>query len=115
MPQEAERREFANLSWREQTGKFKVSIINLKIINFLLNSNISVLEFQTTVGVSDVPVNPSENEPPLEAPTISIHTASFCLNNNSGHNAKTYTLHLRVQSSPNSCHNSESDGKIIII
>lgn len=66
------------------------------------------------MGVSDVPINPSENEPPSEAPTISIHTASFSLNNNIGHNAKTYTLHLRVQCSPNSCYNSESDGKKII-
>ncbi|XP_050460313.1 polycomb protein Su(z)12 isoform X2 [Cataglyphis hispanica] len=49
---------------------------------------------QVSVGTSEVPINPSESQPPPKAPTISIPNESFSLNN--GHIAKTYMLLLRV-------------------
>jgi polycomb protein SUZ12 len=52
------------------------------------------------VGTSEVPINPSENQPPPKAPTVSIPNESFSLNN--GHVAKTYMLLLRVYCMSNS-------------
>lgn len=49
---------------------------------------------QVSVGTSEVPINPSENQPPPKAPTVSIPNESFSPNN--GHLAKTYMLLLRV-------------------
>ncbi|KOC63948.1 Polycomb protein Su(z)12 [Habropoda laboriosa] len=66
--------------------------------------------FQVSVGTSEVPINPCENQPPPKAPTISIPNESFSLNN--GHVAKTYMLLLRVYCTSNaSCltHNCDLD------
>ncbi|XP_063235513.1 polycomb protein suz12-B isoform X2 [Bacillus rossius redtenbacheri] len=49
---------------------------------------------QVSVGVSEVPTNPSEEQPPTKAPTVSIPTESFRLSN--GHLVKSYVLLLRV-------------------
>lgn len=63
-----------------------------------------------------MPINPSENQPPPKAPTISIPNESFSSNN--GHLAKTYMLLLRVYcTSNNGClmHNCDLDGTIFIL
>lgn len=65
---------------------------------------------QVSVGTSEVPINPSENQPPPKAPTVSIPNESFSLNN--GHLAKTYMLLLRVHcmtNNNNSCNNNNCD------
>lgn len=67
--------------------------------------------YQVPIGTSEVPINPSETQPPTKAPTISIPNESFSLNN--GHVAKTYTLLLRVYCmSNNGClmHNCDLEG-----
>ncbi|XP_046433852.1 polycomb protein suz12-B isoform X1 [Neodiprion pinetum] len=61
-----------------------------------------------SVGTSEVPINPSEDQPPPKAPTISIPNESFSLSN--GHIVKTYMLLLRVYCmSNNSCLISNCD------
>ncbi|XP_058792791.1 polycomb protein suz12-B isoform X2 [Phymastichus coffea] len=77
----------------------------VKVETFLLKichkkrKDVSSPTLQVSVGTSEVPINPSENQPPPKAPTISIPNESFSTNN--GHVAKTYMLLLRVQSSSN--------------
>jgi hypothetical protein len=61
-----------------------------------------------SVGVSEVPINPSEDHPPPKAPTISIPTESFNLSN--GHLVKSYVLLLRVSCISNGLLMSNGDG-----
>ena len=64
--------------------------------------NCIIFALQVSMGTSEVPINPSENQPPAKAPTVSIANESFSLNN--GHVAKTYMLLLRVYcASVNAC------------
>ncbi|XP_032664577.1 polycomb protein suz12-B isoform X1 [Odontomachus brunneus] len=60
----------------------------------IMQVSLMSLENTVPIGTSEVPINPSETQPPTKAPTISIPNESFSLNN--GHVAKTYTLLLRV-------------------
>ncbi|KAK0089995.1 hypothetical protein PV325_004128 [Microctonus aethiopoides] len=79
----------------------KVETLLLKICH-KKRKDVSSPIMQVSVGTSEVPINPSENQPPPKAPTISIPNESFSLNN--GHIAKTYMLLLRVYCMPsNGC------------
>ncbi|KAK2584933.1 hypothetical protein KPH14_002528 [Odynerus spinipes] len=79
----------------------KVETLLLKICH-KKRKDVSSPIMQVSVGTSEVPINPLENQPPPKAPTISIPNESFSLNN--GHVAKTYMLLLRVYCmSNNSC------------
>ncbi|KAM0733021.1 Polycomb protein Suz12 [Formica fusca] len=71
----------------------KVETLLLKICH-KKRKDVSSPIMQVSVGTSEVPINPSESQPPPKAPTISIPNESFSLNN--GHIAKTYMLLLRV-------------------
>ncbi|EZA48190.1 polycomb protein suz12-B isoform X1 [Ooceraea biroi] len=71
----------------------KVETLLLKICH-KKRKDVSSPIMQVSVGTSEVPINPSESQPPPKAPTISIPNESFSLNN--GHVAKTYMLLLRV-------------------
>ncbi|XP_029161266.1 polycomb protein suz12-B [Nylanderia fulva] len=71
----------------------KVETLLLKICH-KKRKDVSSPIMQVSVGTSEVPINPSESQPPQKAPTISIPNESFSLNN--GHIAKTYMLLLRV-------------------
>ncbi|XP_076280853.1 polycomb protein Su(z)12 [Lasioglossum baleicum] len=71
----------------------KVETLLLKICH-KKRKDVSSPIMQVSVGTSEVPINPCENQPPPKAPTISIPNESFSLNN--GHVAKTYMLLLRV-------------------
>ncbi|XP_063976652.1 polycomb protein suz12-B [Diachasmimorpha longicaudata] len=71
----------------------KVETLLLKICH-KKRKDVSSPIMQVSVGTSEVPINPSENQPPPKAPTISIPNESFTLSN--GHVAKTYMLLLRV-------------------
>ncbi|XP_018340905.1 PREDICTED: polycomb protein suz12-B isoform X1 [Trachymyrmex septentrionalis] len=71
----------------------KVETLLLKICH-KKRKDVSSPVMQVSVGTSEVPINPSESQPPPKASTISIPNESFCLNN--GHIAKTYMLLLRV-------------------
>ncbi|KAL6265177.1 hypothetical protein P5V15_005262 [Pogonomyrmex californicus] len=71
----------------------KVETLLLKICH-KKRKDVSSPIMQVSVGTSEVPINPSESQPPPKAPTISIPNESFSLNN--GHTAKTYMLLLRV-------------------
>ncbi|XP_031830748.1 polycomb protein Su(z)12 isoform X1 [Nomia melanderi] len=87
----------------------KVETLLLKICH-KKRKDVSSPIMQVSVGTSEVPINPSENQPPPKAPTISIPNESFSLNN--GHVAKTYMLLLRVYCTSNtSClmHNCDLD------
>ncbi|XP_043284267.1 polycomb protein suz12-B isoform X2 [Venturia canescens] len=87
----------------------KVETLLLKICH-KKRKDVSSPIMQVSVGTSEVPINPSENQPPPKAPTISIPNESFSLNN--GHIAKTYMLLLRVYcTSNNACliHNCDLD------
>ncbi len=55
---------------------------------------------QTSLGTSEVPVNPSEDQPPSKAPAISVPSESFSQNGGGGHHAKSYSLVVRVHQSP---------------
>lgn len=57
---------------------------------------------QTSLGTSEVPVNPSEDHPPAKAPALSIPSESFSLQAEAGggHQVKSYTLVVRVHHSP---------------
>ena len=49
------------------------------------------------MGTSEVPVNPSEDNPPSKAPALSIPSKSFSLSGFSGvGRVKTYSLVIRV-------------------
>ncbi|XP_014609982.1 PREDICTED: polycomb protein suz12-B isoform X1 [Polistes canadensis] len=79
----------------------KVETLLLKICH-KKRKDVSSPIMQVSVGTSEVPINPLENQPPPKAPTISIPNESFTINN--GHLAKTYMLLLRVYcTSNNSC------------
>ncbi|PSN48543.1 hypothetical protein C0J52_05918 [Blattella germanica] len=83
-----------NMKNREiQPGNLE-GYMTLTFLGFYDKKGINVLDFQMTVGVSEVPINPSEDHPPPKAPTISIPTESFSLSN--GHLVKSYVLLLRV-------------------
>ncbi|XP_076247327.1 polycomb protein Su(z)12 isoform X2 [Calliopsis andreniformis] len=87
----------------------KVETLLLKICH-KKRKDVSSPIMQVSVGTSEVPINPCENQPPPKAPTISIPNESFSLNN--GHVAKTYMLLLRVYcTSSSSCliHNCDLD------
>ncbi|XP_024884255.1 polycomb protein suz12-B isoform X2 [Temnothorax curvispinosus] len=71
----------------------KVETLLLKICH-KKRKDVSSPVMQVSVGTSEVPINPSESQPPSKASTISIPNESFSLNN--GHIAKTYMLLLRV-------------------
>lgn len=58
----------------------------------------SASSMQITLGTADVPINPSEQEMPPTAPTISIPTESF--NPSSGPLVKSYILLFRVKVTP---------------
>merc|ERR1719175_552186 len=52
---------------------------------------------QVSLGTSEVPVNPSEDNPPSKAPALSIPSKSFSLSGYSGvGRVKTYSLVIRV-------------------
>lgn len=61
---------------------------------------------ETSFGEAEVVVNPSDNQPPLMAPTVSVPTKSFTLSG--GPWAKSYVLLLRVKN-VNSGSNGEDD------
>ncbi|XP_066603808.1 polycomb protein suz12-B [Prorops nasuta] len=87
----------------------KVETLLLKICH-KKRKDVSSPIMQVSIGTSEVPINPSENQPPPKAPIISISNESFSLNN--GHIAKTYMLLLRVYCmSNNGClmHNCDLD------
>ncbi|XP_043465594.1 polycomb protein suz12-B [Leptopilina heterotoma] len=87
----------------------KVETLLLKICH-KKRKDVSSPITQDYVGSREVPINPSENQPPPKAPTISIPNESFSSNN--GHLAKTYMLLLRVYcTSNNGClmHNCDLD------
>ncbi|XP_001605309.1 polycomb protein suz12-B isoform X2 [Nasonia vitripennis] len=87
----------------------KVETLLLKICH-KKRKDVSSPIMQVSVGTSEVPINPSENQPPSKAPTVSIPNESFGLNN--GHVAKTYMLLLRVYCvSNNSCLLQNCDGE----
>lgn len=73
-------------------NKLKITIIISQILHVNIESTYH--SQQVSVGTSEVPINPSDNQPPSKAPTVSISNESFSLNN--GHVAKTYMLLLRV-------------------
>ncbi|XP_015517964.1 polycomb protein suz12-B isoform X2 [Neodiprion pinetum] len=85
----------------------KVETLLLKICH-KKRKDVSLPIMQVSVGTSEVPINPSEDQPPPKAPTISIPNESFSLSN--GHIVKTYMLLLRVYCmSNNSCLISNCD------
>ncbi|XP_044009263.1 polycomb protein suz12-B isoform X2 [Aphidius gifuensis] len=87
----------------------KVETLLLKICH-KKRKDVSSPIMQVSVGTSEVPINPSENQPPPKAPTVSIPNESFSLNN--GHLAKTYMLLLRVHcmtNNNNSCNNNNCE------
>ncbi|OAD57569.1 Polycomb protein SUZ12 [Eufriesea mexicana] len=87
----------------------KVETLLLKICH-KKRKDVSSPIMQVSVGTSEVPINPCENQPPPKAPTISIPNESFSLNN--GHVAKTYMLLLRVYCMSNTgclMHNCDLD------
>ncbi|XP_076639702.1 polycomb protein Su(z)12 isoform X3 [Colletes latitarsis] len=87
----------------------KVETLLLKICH-KKRKDVSSPIMQVSVGTSEVPINPCENQPPPKAPTISIPNESFSLNN--GHVAKTYMLLLRVYCTSNTgclIHNCDLD------
>ncbi|XP_012268132.1 polycomb protein suz12-B isoform X2 [Athalia rosae] len=85
----------------------KVETLLLKICH-KKRKDVSLPIMQVSVGTSEVPINPSEDQPPPKAPTISIPNESFSLSN--GHIVKTYMLLLRVYCmSNNSCLMSNCD------
>ncbi|XP_014473293.1 PREDICTED: polycomb protein suz12-B isoform X2 [Dinoponera quadriceps] len=91
----------------------KVETLLLKICH-KKRKDVSSPIMQVPIGTSEVPINPSETQPPSKAPTISIPNESFSLNN--GHVAKTYTLLLRVYCmSNNGClmHNCDLEGTYV--
>ena len=52
---------------------------------------------QVSLGTSEVPVNPSEENPPSKAPALSIPSKSFSLSGFAGvGRVKTYSLLIRV-------------------
>jgi polycomb protein SUZ12 len=53
---------------------------------------------QVILGSSDVPVNPSEDHPPTQAPTVSIPTESFTRSNS--HMVKSFNLMLKATNMP---------------
>ncbi|XP_067206801.1 polycomb protein suz12-B [Linepithema humile] len=71
----------------------KVETLLLKICH-KKRKDVSSPIMQVSIGTSEVPINPSDSQPPPKAPTVSIPNESFSLNN--GHIAKTYMLLLRV-------------------
>nr|XP_034190180.1 polycomb protein suz12-B [Osmia lignaria] len=87
----------------------KVETLLLKICH-KKRKDVSSPIMQVSVGTSEVPINPCENQPPPKVPTISIPNESFSLNN--GHVAKTYMLLLRVYCTSNTgclMHNCDLD------
>ncbi|KAJ9575928.1 hypothetical protein L9F63_007240, partial [Diploptera punctata] len=84
----------------------KVETLLLKICH-KKRKDVSSPIMQMTVGVSEVPINPSEDHPPPKAPTISISTESFNLSN--GHLVKSYVLLLRVSCMSNGLLMSNGD------
>ncbi|XP_011498997.1 PREDICTED: polycomb protein suz12-A [Ceratosolen solmsi marchali] len=92
---------FYDKKLEEPQDPVKVETLLLKICH-KKRKDVSSPIMQVSVGTSEVPINPSENQPPPKAPTVSIPNESFSLNN--GHVAKTYMLLLRVYCmSNNSC------------
>ncbi|XP_017882147.1 polycomb protein suz12-B isoform X2 [Ceratina calcarata] len=92
----------------------KVETLLLKICH-KKRKDVSSPIMQVSVGTSEVPINPCENQPPPKAPTISIPNESFSLNN--GHVAKTYMLLLRVYCTSNTgclTHNCDLDGTSLL-
>ncbi|XP_049778791.1 polycomb protein suz12-B [Schistocerca cancellata] len=71
----------------------KVETLLLKICH-KKRKDVSSPFMQVSVGTSEVAINPSEDQPPPKAPTVSIPTESFSLSN--GHLVKSYMLLLRV-------------------
>merc|ERR1719203_1068996 len=54
---------------------------------------------QVSLGTSEVPVNPSEQNPPSKAPALSIPSKSFSLSGVSGlGRVKTYSLLIKINS-----------------
>ncbi|PNF35214.1 Polycomb protein suz12-B [Cryptotermes secundus] len=85
----------------------KVETLLLKICH-KKRKDVSSPIMQMSVGISEVPINPSEDHPPPKAPTISIPTESFNLSN--GHLVKSYVLLLRVSCISNGLLMSNGDG-----
>ncbi|XP_046751712.1 polycomb protein suz12-B isoform X1 [Diprion similis] len=88
-----------------ETLLLKICHKKRKDVSLPIMQNVSA---SVSVGTSEVPINPSEDQPPPKAPTISIPNESFSLSN--GHIVKTYMLLLRVYCmSNNSCLISNCD------
>jgi polycomb protein SUZ12 len=64
---------------------------------------------QVVLGTSDVPVNPSEEHPPTQAPTVSIPTESFTRSNS--HMIKSFNLMLKATNMPQLPMEMDNGGK----
>lgn len=68
---------------------------------------------QVVLGSSDVPVNPSEEHPPTQAPTVSIPTESFT--RSSSHMIKSFNLMLKATNMPQLPMEMDNGGEDILL
>jgi len=78
-------------------SRVRLELVLVKLSHKKRKESTSPVVQVISLGTSEVPVNPSEDNPPSKAPALSIPSKSFSLSGFSGvGRIKTYSLHIRV-------------------
>ena len=86
---------------RTECAKARLELVLVKLCHKKRKESVSPV-VQQSLGTSEVPVNPSEQNPPSKAPALSIPSKSFSLSGiQSIGRVKTYSLQIKVNTGSN--------------
>merc|ERR1719282_1480065 len=92
---------------RAECAKARLELLLVKLCHKKRKESVSPV-VQVSLGTSQVPVNPSEQNPPSKAPALSIPSKSFSLSGVAGGGRiKSYSLLIRVNSGDCNDENSQ--------